>query len=797
MPNVLLLKGDSQYSAMRNYIDEIEMGFRMAGYHTVVLDVAEESWKFQYTEILNSIRIDITFVCNAILTKPLGQAYYMTYLADHPAFHKERLKGLNDRSIVFVCDRRHKSYMERYCPNIKYVEYIPLSGEAVKRHIPYRERTRDIVFTGSYKKPEEAYHEIFTCDPACHEMLRYMADSIIENPQQDLEMCLQNCLDYFGLEVSRQEFDSYMEGFRVVDAYARIFYRDKMIRCLVESGLQVHVFGNGWEAFEGNGKENLIVEAGDYYIARKAVADSKISINIMPWFKDGFQERIAAAMLSGAVAVTDESRYIRENFTDGKEMVFYSLQKLEELPGKIEWLLKHPDCAEEIALTGKVRAQKEMTWQHRTFEMIRYMQECFSLPAPSKGKFGEILPISYNIFHERNMLLDAVAQFNEIIAMVSNVKLYSKMELEDIDYFYTKFLTLFVKINSNFPEVRYSEYIYQFLTNLAEGQADLGTELLLLECMHMLSVFLTMENEQLKKEKDILQFQLKQGDSRPNQFAQQMLIHKLKLKYQESEDKDIQEILRNIEKNQSVEAYNQDFADKYRYADKRLNEVWYDPEAEMHFTLWNGKKIYYPKGYTKEEVALAINFVYLEQDLDSPHRYLDDTFYVDEGDIVVDAGVAEGNFALEIIEKVKKIYLVECEHKWIEALQKTFEPWREKVVIVEKMLGDADNETCASLDQIVEEGYVNFLKLDVEGAEVSALEGASKILSDSRNVKCAICSYHRKNAERDIREILEAHHFYTSTTKGYMFFKEDMDSWIAGDLRHGIVRGVKQEWKRN
>lgn len=291
--------------------------------------------------------------------------------------------------------------------------------------------------------------------------------------------------------------------------------------------------------------------------------------------------------------------------------------------------------------------------------------------------------------------------------------------------------------------------------------------------------------------------QVKQGNSRPNQFAQQMLIRKLKLKYQESGDKDIQEILRNIEKNQSVEAYNQDFADKYKYADKRLNEVWYDPEAEMHFTLWNGKKIYYPKGYTKEEVALAINFVYLEQDLDSPHRYLDDTFSVDEGDIVVDAGVAEGNFALEIIEKVKKVYLVECEHKWIEALQKTFEPWREKVVIVEKMLGDADNETCASLDQIVEEGYVNFLKLDVEGAEVPALEGASKILSDSRNVKCAICSYHRKNAERDIREILEAHHFYTSTTKGYMFFKEDMDSWIAGDLRHGIVRGVKQEWKRN
>ena len=40
----------------------------------------------------------------------------------------------------------------------------------------------------------------------------------------------------------------------------------------------------------------------------------------------------------------------------------------------------------------------------------------------------------------------------------------------------------------------------------------------------------------------------------------------------------------------------------------------------------------------------------------------------------------------------KKINLIECEHKWVEALKKTFEHWKEKV-IVEKMLGDTDDET--------------------------------------------------------------------------------------------------------
>lgn len=64
---------------MRNYIDEIEMGFRMAGYHTCVLDVTEKSFQFQFEQLRSSVKIDITFVCNAILTTRISDVY-ITYL---------------------------------------------------------------------------------------------------------------------------------------------------------------------------------------------------------------------------------------------------------------------------------------------------------------------------------------------------------------------------------------------------------------------------------------------------------------------------------------------------------------------------------------------------------------------------------------------------------------------------------------------------------------------------------------------------------------------------------------------
>ena len=40
-------------------------------------------------------------------------------------------------------------------------------------------------------------------------------------------------------------------------------------------------------------------------------------------------------------------------------------------------------------------------------------------------------------------------------------------------------------------------------------------------------------------------------------------------------------------------------------------------------------------------------------------------------------------------------------------------------------------------------------------------------------------------------DILEENGFFTTTTKGYMFFKEDIDSWIDGELRRGIIRATK------
>ena len=105
MYNVLLVKGGSQYNALRNYMDEMEVGCRLAGYNTHLIDATEQSWMFQCEELIHSISIDLLFTCNAALPTLVPDAYYLTYLTDHP-FNSGVLPGTAgsiERTGLCVC----------------------------------------------------------------------------------------------------------------------------------------------------------------------------------------------------------------------------------------------------------------------------------------------------------------------------------------------------------------------------------------------------------------------------------------------------------------------------------------------------------------------------------------------------------------------------------------------------------------------------------------------------------------------------------------------------------------------
>jgi len=258
-------------------------------------------------------------------------------------------------------------------------------------------------------------------------------------------------------------------------------------------------------------------------------------------------------------------------------------------------------------------------------------------------------------------------------------------------------------------------------------------------------------------------------------------------KYAGSEDGEIQTTLRNIEERNDYDlwcGYCPKSGEKY--------EVLWDEVTNMPYTIFADKRMYFPRNrrFATEDGKQIVTGLEFEQQEGSPHKYTTDDICIREGDVVVDAGVCEGNFSIKYIDKISKLYLVECDPAWIYPLKLTFREYLDKIVFCSKFLGDVDGEKTITLDTLVSDGKADFIKMDIEGAEVKALNGGKKIFCEN-DIRCAVCSYHRHDNERDIRKVLEEYGYKTSTSTGHMIFFYEQERFKWSELRKGIVYGKK------
>jgi len=227
----------------------------------------------------------------------------------------------------------------------------------------------------------------------------------------------------------------------------------------------------------------------------------------------------------------------------------------------------------------------------------------------------------------------------------------------------------------------------------------------------------------------------------------------------------------------------------YEYAGKNA-DVHKDETNGLFYVMHNGKRLYYSRKYrTEAEVRLAWEGICLEQDQRSPHCYTNESFGVRENDTVIDIGAAEGNFALDVVEKAGMIWIIEPDSDWVEALQATFRPWENKVRIINRFASDTDGGEYITLNSLLGENGVDFIKMDVGGAEPGIIRSSERLLAKNPGVKLAVCTYHRKNDAADCEKILSSFGFNCSFTEGYMLYA--FTGLSAPFFRKTIIRAQK------
>lgn len=290
-------------------------------------------------------------------------------VVDHPMYYHHFIEKVPSNYHQISIDRNHEKYMRRFFPEIALESFLPLAGTELyptKSNVPISCRKYDVMMVGNYCAPKTFEQYITRIDDEYTAFYYGMIDDLLANPERTVEEVAEaHLLDEVG-EVPEEELKKVMAALTFIDLYVRYTVRGQAVQELVDGGVKVHVFGDGWELLPCKQEKNLIVMNNlDSVGCLKKLCQSKISLNVMPWFKDGAHDRIFNTMLNGAVCLTDSSVYLDGILHDGTDCSIYSLKNKEQLPGIVEELLVAPDKMQEIADAGYKMASEGHTWMHR------------------------------------------------------------------------------------------------------------------------------------------------------------------------------------------------------------------------------------------------------------------------------------------------------------------------------------------------------------------------------------------------------------------------------------------------
>lgn len=311
--------------------------------------------------------------------------------ADHPYFYDDRLKDLPEKYRHISIDRRQKAYFEEFYPEYVSRGFLPLAGTGLRQGEDEAKTGKagaqgdaeqaapcyDVILTGNYTKLSFFEPYINWINEEYAAFYRGIIDDLLEHPACTVEeVALAHCEREMGKEPNDQ-LRIVLHKMIFIDLYVRNYWRGKAVRTLVNAGIPVHVVGKGWEELEDVRHPQCLKlhPQTDSVTCLEMLADAKVSLNVMPWFKDGAHDRVFNSILNGAVCVTDPSCYLEEELHEGEGVCYVALQDMDALPEKVKDLLQNDSGRNEIVRRGRAIVEQKHTWAQRAKTLAAWIAE--------------------------------------------------------------------------------------------------------------------------------------------------------------------------------------------------------------------------------------------------------------------------------------------------------------------------------------------------------------------------------------------------------------------------------------
>lgn len=371
---------ESATDSLRTFARLMAEGFREIGFEILMADMQNEQKAresvYAFAGEGNTAALFFNHAGLNLLTEKKASIWNeldvdcYDYIVDHPMYYHAAII-FPIRRLTFLCvDEYHQQFIERFYPGRVRSFFLPLAGIRCQEPvIPFEERSMDILFTGAYLIDNNIEYHIRGLGEGLKQLWLECYELLCSQTHLTLEQGLEHCLRKKGLTLPEEDLRDTVRLFQDMDGMLRSRARAEVVRTLANAGVKVHIYGEGWQFLDCR-QENLILhERIPFDETIPLIADARIVLNVMPWFKSGVHDRVYSAMLNESVCLTDGSEYVDRTLVDGREALLYSLEHLEELPDKVKHYLQQSEELKEIAARGYVYAKDTQTWQCRAKQL--------------------------------------------------------------------------------------------------------------------------------------------------------------------------------------------------------------------------------------------------------------------------------------------------------------------------------------------------------------------------------------------------------------------------------------------
>lgn len=368
----------TQYGVIHHFTEKLAEAMRRQGMTCRVFDPHDQE------NIIRSLiesPPDMTCAFNGLLPDEKGafladnlRIPHLAYLVDSPHHF---LPLLQSKYTVISCDdQMNRQFFQDMGSNR--VLFLPHAVDRGLFHYYDNERSLDVILLGTHIDPESVRRK-------SRDILPGSLTGIVEEvAEQVLAKAPLTCMEAVTRAIAeREEVQAHvLEVLELVEQYVRGKARCDLVRSL--SGVRVHVYGNVY----GDGSWDSMTRGCDHVELHGAVAfdeairlmtQAKVVLNTCPRIKFGGHERIFTGMACGALVFTEENPWMREAFTEGVDVAFFSHRRISEAAPILEAYLGSDSLRQAVAAAGQENVRQNHTWDQRAEQALHDVEALLSI----------------------------------------------------------------------------------------------------------------------------------------------------------------------------------------------------------------------------------------------------------------------------------------------------------------------------------------------------------------------------------------------------------------------------------